>query len=109
MRNSIVLFELLLSIVIFSIVGVYTMIFLTKIEQENQQNFDQNILKLQLYSANNILINRKQNGLNTNLTLKDNILYLENNIFLKDVTKYEKNDTLNICLKDMICQKIPLK
>ncbi len=111
MKNSMVLFELLLSIVIFAIVGVYSMTFLTKIQTQYKTNYEQNLLKLQLYSANNILQNRKLDGLNTNLILKDKTLYLDNKIFLNNVSKFIKNDILTICLGEdsLICQKVDLR
>lgn len=106
-----VLFELLLSIVIFSIIGVYSMNIVVKLQHQSNINKEQNILKLQLYSANNILQNRQLNGLNTNLVYNNNTLYLDNKIFLKNVTKFVSGDIYTICLGEnsLICQNIDLR
>ena len=111
MKTSIVLFELILSIVIISIIGVYSVVFLQQIHEQTQNNSEQNQLKMQLFSAHNILKNRAQNGLSTELTLNHKKLYLEGNIFLDNVSRFSSSTPMTICLgeDELMCQSIDLR
>ncbi|MEA1914164.1 MAG: hypothetical protein U9N30_02510, partial [Campylobacterota bacterium] len=98
-------------IVIISLIGVYSVVFLGKIHTQSHNNSQQNAIKTQLYTAHNILKNRQQNGLNTTLVLKEDQLYLEEKIFLRNVSKFSNSTPMEICLgKELqMCQKINLQ
>lgn len=87
MKNSFSSLELIASIIISSIVIVYSMLFIKESMFSNTNNQEIEILKLDLLSTKIFL--QKHQNLESKLKLEDKILYFENSILLKDVYDFQ--------------------
>lgn len=83
MKNSFSSLELIASIIISSIVIVYSMLFIKESMFLNTNNQQIETLKLDLLSTKAFL--QKHQDLKSKLKLENRILYFENSILLKDV------------------------
>lgn len=110
-KKSFSIIEILLSIFIISMLTIYTMLFYKDIFLLNEDINEQEILKLELLNTKFFLEKNKNfNG----LKIEDSILYINDNILLKNVTKYKIQNSINykkltICLKNIICQEMVFK
>jgi len=105
MKKSIVLLELIFAIVLFSIISIITSKTILKMYKKDFNT--RNILNTNLQLESTRLYIIKQNNLN-NITFKNNKLFYDDNLLLKDVTKFAINKTIKynsvvICIKN-ICQ-----
>jgi hypothetical protein len=117
MKKSIIIFELILTIVISSIIFATTSKILLQLYDKNKQNYSINMTKLEFETTKLFLLNLLDN----NLTLKDllytnSTLYYKLNILQGDVTQFKVSQSLeiyniNICIKlsSNICQNWILK
>lgn len=87
MKNSFSSLELIASIIISSIVIVYSMLFIKESMLSNTNNQEIEILKLDLLSTKVFL--QKHQDLESKLKLENKILYFENSILLKDVYDFQ--------------------
>ncbi len=109
-RKAIVLFELIISIFILSVISIYSLKFTNTIYHQNIKNLTLNFLKLDLESTQLYI---EENGINNIIFNQDNNkIYVNNNLLLDNVTSYSLStiDNLNkidICykLKYETCQK----
>lgn len=114
MKKSIILFELLITIILFSILSIYSLNFSLELFIQNQKNFQQNIQKIDLENLK-IFIQRKL--INNEFSLQDlsldksNLYYenslLQDDISLFDITQNNGLFTINVCIKksDQMCSK----
>jgi hypothetical protein len=112
LKKSIVLFELLVSIVVISIITISTMTFSFNLYKQNDKNLQLNILKIDLESTKIFL---EENNF-SDIKYENNRLFYNTNILLDGVTKFEKiyqNNiyTINICLKNkyLVCKEWKIK
>lgn len=108
MKNSFSLFEIILTLVISSIVIIYSSLFLKELYFENKSSQDIQIKKIDLLSTK-IFLERHKNNLQ-NLKYENNNLYFENRLLLENIKKFEININDNIVniqinLDDTIEQK----
>ena len=112
MRKSIVLLEVIFTIVLLSIIFLTTTKFLLQIIQTNKTTYTLNLTKIEFETTKLFLISilEKESSLN-NIKYLDNKLYYNNNLLQENVTKYEVSSlnniyTINICINlyDDICQ-----
>ena len=107
MKKSIVLLEVILSLLLFSIIAIVSskMLF-TLISKNNSDTF---IVENNLILETTRLFLTKKNDL-TQLVLNDSNLYFNNNLLLENISKYnfsKKEDivTIDICInKNATCQ-----
>lgn len=112
MNRSIVLLEIIFSIVLLSIIFLTTSKFLFTVNEKNKTDFTTNITKIEFETTRLFLIQKLEKDGNLNkLKLEDNKLLYDNNLLLKKVTQFEissSNDiyTINICINlyNNICQ-----
>ena len=112
MKKSIVLLEVIISLLLFSIIAIVSskMLF-TLISKNNNDTF---IVENNLILETTRLFLTKKNDL-TQLALNDSKLYFNNSLLLENISKYnfsKKEDivTIDICInKNMICQVWKLK
>ena len=107
MKNSFSSLELIASIIISSIVIVYSMLFIKESMFSNTNNQEIEIVKLDLLSTKVFL--QKHNNLESKLKFENKTLYFENSILLKDVYNFEiikqkKYYEIHINLKNKIKQ-----
>ncbi len=107
MKKSIVLFELLISIVLVSIISIYTLNFSFNIFEQNSKNHHLNIAKIDLESTKLFLQNKKDSNENiiSQLQYTNEELLYNNQLLLKYVTKFEISSSgdlikIDICLKE---------
>lgn len=108
MKNSFSLFEIILTLVISSIVIIYSSLFLKELYFENKSSQDIQIKKIDLLSTK-IFLEKHKNNLQ-NLKYENNNLYFENRLLLENIKKFEININDNIVniqinLDDTIEQK----
>ncbi len=116
-KKSIILIELLFTIVISSILLVSVANISLDLNHSNKINYYKNILKIEFESTRLFLQKQIINDKNlSNLSYKNNNLYFKNNILLKNLLSYNRyiQDNiivLDICIKNKIklCQKIRIK
>lgn len=87
MKNSFTLLEILLTIVISSVVIIYSLNFTKNLYLENEQSKNIEILKLDMMSTKIFL--RKQNNIKNRLHFQNETLFFDNSILLKDVKKFD--------------------
>jgi hypothetical protein len=117
MKKSLLLIELIFSIVILSIIFLTTNSLITDIYKKNKTNFDINITKLEFETTKLFLTKTLKTFHNLNkISYKQNNLYFENNLLQKRVTSFVINKQNNlykidICIKisKNICQKWIIK
>jgi type II secretory pathway component PulJ len=112
MRKSIVLVEILFSIVLFSILLIGSMKMIYALYQKNNTQTSQTHNNIKLESTRLFLI--KQNNLSS-LTYTNNKLYFDTNLLLDNISTFDiatnnNYNTINICIsKNTICQKWTIK
>jgi len=108
MKNSFSLLEIILTIIISSIVIVYSMLFIKESYFENENSRSIEIHKLELLNTKAYL--QKQKDIYKKLTYKNKILYFEDAVLLKKVEEFkiENKSTyifIAINLNDKIIQE----
>ena len=108
MKNSFSLFEIILTLIISSIVIIYSTIFTKELILQNKQTQQIEIDKIN-FLATKIFLEKHKNELNK-FSFENNNLYFENNLLLKDVKEFTLNKNLEkisiyINLKNNIIQK----
>jgi hypothetical protein len=98
--KSIILFELLISIIIMSIITIYTLNFSFILYEQNTKNINLNISKMDFESTKLFL---QENNF-SNITLVNNKLLYKNNLLLNKVTKFTYTTQNNLIFID-ICIK----
>lgn len=107
-KKAFSLFELIIVIFLSSIVLIYTFSFAKELFQAQNTNEKIASLKLDLNSAK-IIIKKNLPNSKEELSFDGSTLFLDGNILLKNVTKYEKSSssdilTIDITLEDSISQ-----
>lgn len=107
-KKSFSLIELLASIFIMSIISIYAMLFYKESFTLNKKHFEEEKVKLEFLNTKLFLEKRKEFD---KLSLKNNDLYYENSLLLKNLTKYNLIQNSNyieidICIKNSLCQQI---
>lgn len=90
-----------------SVIGIYAINITSQTQKNNVQQYEENLMLIDLASSYNILYNRKINNELINLKYTENKLFLNDSLFLENVVKYSKDtNTIEICLetKTKICQ-----
>jgi Tfp pilus assembly protein PilV len=105
-KFSFVLIEVIFSVVLFSIIFIYTLNSTLSIQKQNQQSYKRNIAILKLESTK-LFLEKNKNF--TKLQFTENKLFYDTHLLLDSITSYtlskESNLTnIDICLND-ICQK----
>jgi len=98
MKSSFTLLEIILSIIISSIIIVYTLGFAKEIFLDNKTSQEIEIKKVDLLFAKAFLQKNSQN-LKENLEYKNKTLYFKNSTLLEEVEKFElkiQNDEVSI-------------
>ena len=116
-KKAISLIELLFTILIGAILLLSISNISLDLNIQNKNEYEKNILKIEFESTRLFLQKIiKNDKFLDKLIYKDNTLFLNNNILLKNVNNYSKsiiNDDiiLNICIKNkiQICQNIRIK
>jgi len=116
-KKAISLIELLFTILIGAILLLSISNISLDLNIQNKNEYEKNILKIEFESTRLFLQKIiKNDKFLDKLIYKDNTLFLNNNILLKNVNTYSKsiiNDDiiLNICIKNkiQICQNIRIK
>ncbi|MDD3009013.1 MAG: hypothetical protein PHQ70_09115 [Arcobacter sp.] len=108
MKNSFSLFEIILTLIISSIVIIYSTIFTKELILQNKQTQQIEIDKIN-FLATKIFFEKHKNELDK-FSFENNNLYFENNLLLKDVKEFTLNKNLEkisiyINLKNNIIQK----
>ena len=67
MKKSVILFELIVSIIILSVVGIYTLLFLTSLNKSNSQNLEMLNTKLDFQTTNLFIENILNQSVNIDL------------------------------------------
>lgn len=106
-KSASLILETILSLALFSVVALVTVNTVSSLSRKNHTlNKDlQSILELE---STKYFI---QKNSTTQITLKDDTLYFQNSILLKNISSYNivknaNNSTINICLKkNTICQE----
>lgn len=112
MKRSIVLVEVIFSIVLFSIIATYSMNILLSLYEKKNTATSQTLNKIKLESTRLFLI--KNNDF-TNIRFDNSVLYFKDNILLDNISLYnlttlDKIATINICIYDnTICQNWKIK
>jgi hypothetical protein len=115
MKKSIVLFEVILSIAIFSIIALVTTKTAFTLYKKNSTTHLQTYSMIKLETTRLFLI--KNNDFNK-ITLKDDKLYFEDALLLDNISSYSTQitnniKTVDICIdtkiKDKICQQWKIK
>ena len=117
MKKSIILFELIISIVLLSIIFTVTSKFIFEVYTKNKQLQNNTILQLEFETTKLFFIHLLENNSTLNdIQYQDNALYFKNNLLLENVDsfKIQKNNliyNINICIKkdDSICQNWIIK
>lgn len=91
MKNSFTLLEILLTIVISSVVIIYSLNFTKNLYLENEQSKNIEILKLDMMSTKIFL--QKQNNIKSRLSFQNGNLFFDDSILLKDVKKFDIQNT----------------
>ena len=107
MKNSFSLFEIILTLIISSIVIIYSTIFTKESLFQNRQNQQIEIDKIN-FLATKIFFEKHKNELDK-FSFKNNNLYFDNNLLLKDVKEFtldinSKKVSIYINLKNHIIQ-----
>lgn len=100
MKSSFTLLEIILSIIISSIIIVYTLGFAKEIFLDNKTSQEIEIKKVDLLFAKAFLQKNSQN-LKENLEYKNKTLYFKNSTLLEEVEKFElkiQNDEVSILI-----------
>jgi hypothetical protein len=113
MKRAFVLYELILSIVLASIIFITTSKLIFDLTQKNSFNYQITTAKLEFESTKMFLQNLldKNTTLN-NISYSDDKLLYDGHILLKDVISFTKSDKkINICINNKlnICQEWILK
>jgi len=113
MKNSFSLLEMILTLIISSIVIIYSTLYTKELILENKQNQQLQIDKID-FLATKIFIEKNKNRIEK-LSYSNYNLYFDDSLLLKEVKEFDlnihsKNITIYINLKDKIIQtwKIPL-
>lgn len=107
MKNSFSLFEIILTLIISSIVIIYSTTYMKELFLENKQNQELEIDKIN-FKATKIFIEKNKDKLEK-INFSNHNLYFENNLLLKNVKEFilnksAKQITIYINLKDTIIQ-----
>ncbi|MFX4212527.1 hypothetical protein ACOL2Y_08960 [Aliarcobacter butzleri] len=107
MKNSFSLLEIIITLIISSIVIIYSTLFTKELSFENRYNQELEIDKIN-FLATKVFIEKNKYNI-SNLQFSNGNLYFENNLLLKDVkefniTKTSKQITIYINFKDKIIQ-----
>lgn len=89
MKNSFSTFEIILAIIVSSIVVIYSMLFIKESYENNQSLETIQIHKLDLLSTKAFL--QKHEDLENKLSYKNETLYFEDAVLLKNVKEYKIN------------------
>ena len=109
MRKSVVLVEVIFSIVLFSIIIIGSMKMIFSIYKTNNNKTFQTHNNIKLEATRLFLIKNNDNNL-TELNINNTDLYFDEDLLLTNVTKYESTQnnniqTIKICIEDdKICQ-----
>ena len=112
MNRSIVLVEVIFSIVLFSIIAAYSMNILVSLSNKKNTTTFQTHNNIKLETTRLFLI--KNNDFN-HIRYDNSVLYFKNNILLNNISLYNlvssnKIFTINICIYDnSICQTWKIK
>lgn len=107
MKNSFSLLEIIITLIISSIVIIYSTLFTKELSLENRYNQELEIDKINFLGTKVFIEKNKYNI--SNLQFSNNNLYFENNLLLKDVKEFNimktsKQITIYINFKDKIMQ-----
>jgi type II secretory pathway component PulJ len=107
-KKSFSLIELIVSIFIISLISIYSIYFYKEVFFKNEELFQNEKTKLELLNFKLFL--EKNLGFEK-LTYKNENIYYDNSLLLKDVNKYKISTTdtfanINICLQNRICQEL---
>lgn len=107
MKNSFSLFEIILTLIISSIVIIYSTTYMKELFLENKQNQELEIDKIN-FKATKIFIEKNKNNVEK-ISFSNHNLYFDNSLLLKDVKEFSLNKsvkqiTVYINLKDKIIQ-----
>ncbi len=107
MKNSFSLFEVILTLIVSSIVIIYSTLYLKEIFYVNQTTQQLEIDKINLLSTK-IFIDKHKNELNF-ISYSNNNLYYKNSLLLEgvkefNINKKEKSFSIKINFKDKIIQ-----
>ena len=117
MKKSIVLFELIISIVLLSIIFTVTSKFIFEVYTKNKQLQNNTILQLEFETTKLFFIRLLENNSTLgDIKYKKSALYFKDDLLLENVDsfKLQKNNTfynINICIKkdETICQNWIIK
>lgn len=117
MTKSIILFELIVSIVLLSIIFLTTTTILLEVKEKNRLNFRTNLTKLEFETTKLFLTNILKEKQNLNqITYKDNQLFSNHNLLQENITNFsikQQNQiyTIDICINLYIniCQTWVIK
>lgn len=93
MKNSFTLLEILLTIAISSIIIIYSLNFSKNLYFNNQLSKNIEILKLDLMATKIFL--QKQSDIENRLIFKNENLFFDNELLLKDVKKFDIQNSNN--------------
>lgn len=107
-KNSFSLIELLASILIMSIITIYAMLFYKESFTLYKKEFEDEKIKLEFLNTKLFL---EKKGEFDKLSFKENNLYFDNFLLLKNLSKYSLTENtnyteINICIKNSLCQQI---
>lgn len=107
MKNSFSLFEMILTLILSSIVVIYSTIFLKELHSENKNSIQIEIDKIDFLSTKIFI--EKNKGEIDKISFSNNNLYFDGHLLLKDVKEFNLIKTSNkitiyINLKDKLIQ-----
>ena len=91
MKNSFSTFELILTIIISSIIMIYSLVFIKELFGTNKDIQQTEIYKIDLLATKAFL--QKQKEINKKLKLQDETLFFEENILLEKVKEFNLQKT----------------
>ena len=91
MKNSFSLFEIILTILVSSIIFIYSSLYIKELYFTNDSVQKSEIYKIDLLATKSFL--QKRENIGDKLKYENEILYFENNVLLKEVSKFKISTT----------------
>ena len=109
-KSSFVLVELIFSIVLFSIILIYTLNSTISLQKQNQKSY-QNLLSIIKLESTKLFLSKHSFE---NISYSNHTLYYDDNILLSNISSYTQTKTddiynINICLDNTACQQWYIK
>ena len=107
-KSAFSLIEVILSIMLISIITIYSMLFYKDIFDMNRTLFNEEKAKLELFNTKLFL---EKNKNLEKLKFEDNSLFYDESLLLKNISTYTFNQNqkyyeIKICIKKIVCQEM---